>query len=48
MSAIELTANLHERAAAFVERERRLQQLVMVYILTGLLFMLLPGTFLGV
>jgi len=31
-----------------VEREIRLQRLVMAYILTGLIFMLLPGTFLGV
>jgi uncharacterized protein involved in response to NO len=31
-----------------VQRESRLQRLVMIYIVTGLLFMLLPGTFLGV
>jgi len=31
-----------------VQRERRLQQLVTAYIVAGLLFMLLPGTFLGV
>ena len=31
-----------------VEREVKLQRLVTVYIVTGLLFMLLPGTFLGV
>lgn len=31
-----------------VEREARLQRAVTAYILTGLLFMLLPGTFLGV
>lgn len=48
MSAIEASAQLADRAAAFVERERSLQRLVMVYILSGLLFMLLPGTFLGV
>ena len=33
---------------ALVEREVKLQRLVTVYIVTGLLFMLLPGTFLGV
>src|SRR6516225_8010827 len=37
-----------EDDAPFVQRETRLQQLVTVYILAGLLFMLLPGTFLGV
>ena len=42
--AIETTA-LVER---LVEREVKLQRLVTVYIVTGLLFMLLPGTFLGV
>jgi len=31
-----------------VEREKALQGVVMAYIVTGLLFMLLPGTFLGV
>ena len=31
-----------------IDRESRLQRAVMVYIVTGLLFMLLPGTFLGV
>lgn len=48
MSVIDVSADLADRAAAFVERERRLQHLVTVYILAGLLFMLLPGTFLGV
>ena len=31
-----------------VQREARLQSIVTIYIITGLLFMLLPGTFLGV
>ncbi len=31
-----------------VERERKLQTLITVYIVTGLFFLLLPGTFLGV
>lgn len=31
-----------------VQREARLQRVVTIYIITGLLFMLLPGTFLGV
>jgi len=48
MSAIDLPAHFENHAAALVQREKRLQQLVAVYILTGLLFMLLPGTFLGV
>lgn len=33
---------------AMVEREAQLQRVVMAYIVTGLTFMLLPGTFLGV
>ena len=33
---------------AQAQRERQLQMLVSVYVITGLLFMLLPGTFLGV
>jgi len=48
MSAIDLPAHFENHAAALVQREKRLQQLVAVYISTGLLFMLLPGTFLGV
>lgn len=36
------------RPPEMVRRETRLQRLVTVYIATGLLFMLLPGTFLGV
>lgn len=34
--------------AEAIERELRLQKLLMAYIVTGLVFMLLPGTFLGV
>ena len=34
--------------AEAIEREVRLQRLLMVYIVAGLMFMLLPGTFLGV
>jgi hypothetical protein len=34
--------------AAVIGRELRLQKLLVAYIVTGLLFMLLPGTFLGV
>ena len=33
---------------ALVERESRLQRAVTLYVVTGLLFMLVPGTFLGV
>ena len=33
--------------AEAIEREVRLQRLLMVYIVAGLMFMLLPGTFLG-
>src|SRR6516164_219215 len=43
--------NISERIqdnAPCVQREKRLQQLVTAYIVAGLLFMLLPGTFLGV
>jgi uncharacterized protein involved in response to NO len=47
MPALEIPSRV-DRTAVFVQRERRLQQLVTVYIATGLLFMLLPGTFLGV
>jgi uncharacterized protein involved in response to NO len=39
---------LDQRTAAIVTREASLQRLVTAYIATGLLFMLLPGTFLGV
>ena len=34
--------------AALVEREMKMQRMLIAYILTGLLFLLLPGTFLGV
>jgi len=47
-SAVEAASQLNDRAASRVERERQLQRLVIVYILAGLVFMLLPGTFLGV
>jgi len=33
--------------AEAIEREVRFQRLLMVYIVVGLMFMLLPGTFLG-
>jgi hypothetical protein len=39
------TKSIMDRAIA---RERSLSRLLMTYILTGLIFMLLPGTFLGV
>lgn len=48
MSAVDVPAHLIRDTASIVDRERSLQRLVTVYILTGLLFMLLPGTFLGV
>lgn len=48
MSAVDVSARLGSESAVFVQRERRLQRLVTVYIAAGLLFMLLPGTFLGV
>ena len=48
MSAITGVASPGADSAARINREARLQQLVTVYIMTGLLFMLLPGTFLGV
>src|SRR5512142_1408085 len=37
-----------ERVEATKDRERALSRMVMTYIVTGLFFMLLPGTFLGV
>src|SRR5690348_14674733 len=37
-----------EEAALHVTRENGLSRLLMTYIVTGLVFMLLPGTFLGV
>jgi uncharacterized protein involved in response to NO len=42
------TNNRQSTRPARVEREVRLQRAVMAYIVTGILFMLLPGTFLGV
>ena len=36
------------RVALNIVRETRLSRLLVTYIVTGLLFMLLPGTFLGV
>jgi uncharacterized protein involved in response to NO len=42
------TIDVEVRTGRLVSRERQLQQLVTVYIVTGLLFMVLPGTFLGV
>ncbi|HEY6341900.1 MAG TPA: hypothetical protein VIY49_10445 [Bryobacteraceae bacterium] len=47
MSLVDISANM-EGSAALVRRETRLQHLVTAYIVAGLLFMLLPGTFLGV
>ena len=47
MSLIDISPNM-EGHAALTRRETRLQQLVTAYITAGLLFMLLPGTFLGV
>ena len=37
-----------EQLQAFADRETRLSRLLVTYIATGLVFMLLPGTFLGV
>ena len=48
MSATSFYPSLDSRPAAIAGRESRLQRLVTIYIATGLLFMLLPGTFLGV
>ena len=39
---------VERQGAEMIGRESRLQRLVMVYIITGLLFLVLPGTFLGV
>lgn len=47
MSVFDIWANM-DGHSALVRREARLQQLITAYILTGLLFMLFPGTFLGV
>src|SRR5258708_23035815 len=48
MIATELARTESQASSKLVERESRLQRLVAVYIVTGVLFMLLPGTFLGV
>ena len=48
VSRIEPQAPALEEAALHVTRESRLSRLLMTYIVTGLVFMLLPGTFLGV
>jgi uncharacterized protein involved in response to NO len=42
------TASQENARPATVEREAKLQRAVMAYIVTGITFMLLPGTFLGV
>lgn len=39
---------LHPPAALLQQRERRAQRLLLAFITSGLIFMLLPGTFLGV
>ena len=44
VSSIRLPSAVDEQSS----REAQLQRLVSVYVVTGLLFMLLPGTFLGV
>ena len=48
MATADLSTPLDARTAAIVQRESQLQGLVTVWIATGLLFLLLPGTFLGV
>jgi uncharacterized protein involved in response to NO len=47
VSTINISARIEDNTP-FVLRERRLQKLVTAFIAAGLLFMLLPGTFLGV
>jgi len=42
------TSQIGTSTAALVEREVKMQRMLVAYILTGLLFLLLPGTFLGV
>jgi uncharacterized protein involved in response to NO len=42
------TSEIAAGPSAMVEREMRMQRMLIAYILTGLLFLLLPGTFLGV
>ena len=48
MNAIPRLRVLHPPAALLQERERRAQQLLLAFVISGLFFMLLPGTFLGV
>lgn len=48
MSAVSTPASPGAIPVTRINRETRLQQLVTVYVITGLLFMLPPGTFLGV
>ncbi len=48
MAIDDATIAILPKARAMVERESKLQRLVAVYIATGVFFMLLPGTFLGV
>jgi hypothetical protein len=45
---IPANAAVHSERPGFIKREVRLQRLLTAYIVAGLLFMLLPGTFLGV
>lgn len=47
-TAVHIPVTLAIAVDSQVEREARLQRLVSAYVVTGLLFMLLPGTFLGV
>ena len=42
------TSQIAAGPAALVEREAKMQRMLVAYVLTGLLFLLLPGTFLGV
>ncbi|MBZ5673355.1 MAG: NnrS family protein [Acidobacteriia bacterium] len=42
------TSQIGTGPATLVERELKMQRMLVCYILTGLLFLLLPGTFLGV
>jgi heme/copper-type cytochrome/quinol oxidase subunit 1 len=41
-------SHIAAESVALVEREVKMQRMLIAYILTGLLFLLLPGTFLGV
>ena len=42
------TSQIAAGPAALVEREVKMQRMLVAYVLAGLLFLLLPGTFLGV